>query len=254
MTEERTWHDYQKEADKGEPLCGGPARPIYTACDARCLYCGMGIGNTDNPEMQFDVWRHLTIEHIIPERIWPPSVCEAMKGWSRGTIPETLETLERLWSLNQICSCHLCNVRLNRYPNQEQHKNDNLQQFWEVALGLQPEVDRSGGGISVKWGPLRLDQINEVLRDKDQEPNWWGSVVDEIYKVWQGKAQVARKKICESRNEFRFLAADFDGKELQPARAWNSCGDLDEKAKDILKEEKVHVAYQKIHEPKKCSR
>jgi len=162
MTDRKqSWCDYQKEADKAKAGEGGAARPIYTACKAQCLYCGMGIGNTDNPEMQFDVWRHLTIDHIIPKRIWPLPVVKAMEGQSRKAISEK-SVLERLWYLNQICSCHLCNVRLNRYPNQEHYKNDEMQQFWG-RVGLEPkQVGWPRGWILAKWDSFVLDRIEKI--------------------------------------------------------------------------------------------
>lgn len=91
----------------------GYAAEVHRRSGAVCQLCGCGAG----PEVQFDLWRQLTVEHLIggSQGGYPGEIRRALEQRFPDRPAEELEALVRkIHDANTITACHFCNSSTSR--------------------------------------------------------------------------------------------------------------------------------------------
>lgn len=136
-----------------------------------CLYCGFGTLRTADPELKFDIWRNLTLEHVVPE----------CNGQLEANIDQAIQNLpmatqeglkRRIKSLNEVTACHVCNTFAGRCET-EGPISEAVQAFY--------------------------DRLQHPIADE----TWLPQVAQSIQGVWQLKSKRVRGKVLWLRENFR---------------------------------------------------
>ena len=92
----------------------GYAREVHKRSRGVCQLCGYGKG----PEVEFDLWRQLTVEHLIGESQGGDlkQIREAITRWFPSLSPTERERLaKRIHGANTVTACNFCNSASSRY-------------------------------------------------------------------------------------------------------------------------------------------
>jgi len=243
----RTWREYQACTAKCDPQSLlGYGYPVHVACRAQCMYCGMGLDNKQTPEVKFDLWKQLSVEHIVPARWWPPHttiIQEALRERLGCAEEDSRSLCERIKRMNTVSACHLCNSMTSRYPKRAE--DGTIREFWAVILRRDLKVqDGTRGGVTILWQdtPPTKPLSQERGPCGGDTQGFMSSVASIIFKVWLEKSQLARQRLCGLRDYYSVCYAEKCG--LAPHAASRDCDDpdhLDERVKAIIMGEQVYA-------------
>ena len=106
----------------------GYAAPVHERSGGICAYCDYGKGG----KVQFDMWRQLSVEHVIPSPvIWRDAVKDKLArvfGWSKDDWPKKHQPqkghrgYDFQKAIEEACcvtACHFCNSMTNRFLKKE---------------------------------------------------------------------------------------------------------------------------------------
>jgi len=235
-----TWAQYDDEATKCEAASLlGYARQVHAVCGAQCMYCGMGPKNVSNPEGQFDLWRQMEVEHIVPQSRWPNErlIEETLQKRLTCTPQESKDLRERVQRMNWVTACHLCNSIASRYPSRQDETA--VKTFWSILLGFTPHVNYGRyGRFEILWNAAGA--ISPLPPAPTLPEDFITSVGLAIIEVWKDKNSPVRKKTSWLRKEYRCFATEAGLLALPKSpREYESPDSLDERVKAIIREERV---------------
>ncbi len=106
--------DEQRPYDeKGLQSLFGYGRAAHQRSGGICQLCGCGAG----PDVDFDLWRQFTIEHVIGESQggYPPRIRAAVDSkFAHLSEPARRELIARIHEANIVTACQFCNSTTSR--------------------------------------------------------------------------------------------------------------------------------------------
>ena len=239
-----TWEDYvQMPADPQSAL--GYGRPVYEVCACQCLYCGFGAGNAMPSETNYDIWRQLTVEHIVPQGWWPNTRQQRMlldqAIAAHLGIPNTDASCLRqeIEDMNRVTACHNCNSLTSRYPTQA--RQGPVLEFWKAAIGSAPGAAwKPRGRLTLDWSILSASPPEGSGQARMSREGWLEGIANALWEVWLAKCRIARGKIRYQRQGYSKVAEYVGLEVLQDRREGVAPGELDSRAKEIIFESKIH--------------
>lgn len=166
----------------------GYGKEAHKASGGVCLYCGMGSQQAAPEEIVFDMWRQLSVEHIIPDEVM--SVGRVCEGIARAfpKLPsnekKNLEDCIR-GRLNLITACHFCNSAVSHHK-----KKPRVQKVVEEFCNYLCSGANAG---RTEVATLRSDVVSRWLRGL-------AGIIEEAYRQ---KAAIARGKVMGLRTRYR---------------------------------------------------
>lgn len=128
----------------------GYGRPVHKRSGGICKYCNFG-----KDSVNFDAWRQLSVDHIIPARLFPGEG-KTLSSIFPNLPNEELKTLAGLIDdINLVTACNFCNSMTSRMPNisvEEILVQDN---FGEVFSVDDPNIQQMLNRLQ--------ERVNEVL-------------------------------------------------------------------------------------------
>jgi len=195
------WEDIEPLPCDPQSLAGY-ARQAHRDSQGTCLYCGLGVQRAEEPELRFDVWRQLTVEHVIPQRDGKltKEIRDALTN--RFGFAEGEQLASRIGHMNEVTACHLCNSF----------------------------ASRMGHRIAEQ-----VAQFMAHLQDAPQE-ELLESLAHDIWEVWKIKRTAVRRKLRYLRGRFRqTIGPDEMDTDLPGIRHGLSPDDLDTGMREILR-------------------
>ena len=131
----------------------GYAKEVHERSGGICQYCGYGSGM----EVSFDLWRQLTVEHIIGESGggYPRELRATIaRLFPTLTYMEQMRVLEEINKANTVTACSFCNSMTSR---------DALPSMEELLR------QASEGGIDVEIISVTIAGMLEVILDMKRQ-------------------------------------------------------------------------------------
>lgn len=158
----------------------GYGRAAHIRSGGICQLCGCGAG----PEIDFDLWRQLTIEHLIGKAQggYPPQIRAAVDvRFAHLDENERRELANRIHEANIVTACQFCNSATSRdiaaFTMDEVIANlplDPHEAIATAAIRLQPILEAKRSRIEWKLRSVHLvfqDVIRpELLRRREEVP------------------------------------------------------------------------------------
>ena len=157
----------------------GYARNVHKRSGGICQFCG--CGNTD--AVDFDLWRQMTVEHIIGES--KGGYLDSIQGIIKEKFPNFSSDEITKYSLiideaNTVTVCSFCNSTTSRYQ-----KNKSMSELISEAKGTPEEVI---GYV--------IQELKKIFEDKKKEVIWKvASIKDAFGRDIQPELEEARRKI-----------------------------------------------------------
>lgn len=178
------WEDIKIVESDPQSLLGY-AKETHRRSGGVCLYCGFGVPSVEDPEHKFDVWRQLTVEHIVPS-----DNCQLREKIKHGictAFPDLSEELarilrERVEELNTVTCCHLCNSLVSRYTSNN---------------------DISGAICSFNEDLQAPEHPGMTTLNNEHVVTWLKKLRDDIWNLWKEKSKIARGKLLGIRQKFQ---------------------------------------------------
>jgi len=203
------WEQYDTEDLECSPQSLlGYGKKAHQRSGGVCLYCGYGGSWQVEPEIKFDAWRQLTVEHIVPsckgqlDRDIKNAVAAVFQV---RPMDHQRKIIHLVKDLNEVTSCHLCNSMASRCTSRN-YIGEAINLFGEH---LQADA---AGGIQ-QW-------IEQLRRD--------------IWEVWHFKSDLVRAKLMVLRNSFEKKIGPALQVSLAGTRPLPTPLDLDNKLKHIM--------------------
>jgi hypothetical protein len=133
----------------------GYGRAVHKKWGGVCQYCGLGKDGLD-----FDTWRQLSIDHVIPDRLFPGQARPFSSVFPQLTKAQRIELAKLVNEINWVTACNFCNSMTSRM------KGDDVS-----ADGILPPEDHkevmsvNDEPVQAMLGRLRK-RVCEVLRKK----------------------------------------------------------------------------------------
>lgn len=103
----------------------GYAQKVHERSGGICQFCGCGANLETNSDAYFDLWRQLTVEHLVGQAKdgYLKELKVAVARRFPGLSPQELEQIaNQIDEANTITVCHLCNSMTSRDSNQKTAK------------------------------------------------------------------------------------------------------------------------------------
>lgn len=119
----------------------GYAQKVHEHSGGICQFCGCGANLEPNSDAYFDLWRQLTVEHLVGQakdgylKELKIAVAQRFPGLSSQELELVVKQIDEA---NTITVCHLCNSMTSRDSNQETTKA--MTELLNEAVGEPQEV------------------------------------------------------------------------------------------------------------------
>jgi hypothetical protein len=139
----------------------GYAAGVHLRSGGICQYCGAG----DGEEVDFDLWRQLTVEHLIGESQGghKRDIRAAVHKRFRELLDVKQEAITKtIDEMNTISACHFCNATTSRMQNQRgldkviaETPGDPEAFLESIQKVLKEVLERKRDTVQWKLGPVR---------------------------------------------------------------------------------------------------
>lgn len=132
----------------------GYAQKVHERSGGICQFCGCGANLEPNSDAYFDLWRQLTVEHLVGQakdgylKELKTAVARRFSGLSSQELEQVVKQIDEA---NTITVCHLCNSMTSRDSNQKTTKA--MTELLDEAVGDPRDA--------VKQVTVRLHEIQE---------------------------------------------------------------------------------------------
>ena len=143
----------------------GYGRDVHRDSGGVCVYCGFGENHGDNRKTRFDMWRQLTVEHVIPAAQAEGKVLLARLRKKFPHLGESRigEMAKDIRSKNLRTSCHFCNSATSWWKKQDRAKL--LSEFDELFT-------ESHDGPADEWLNKVYRLIDDCFDEKRKRIQW----------------------------------------------------------------------------------
>ena len=87
----------------------GYGRATHAKSGGICVYCGLGRDRVD-----FDVWRQLSVDHVIPARLFPDEGRTLPSVFPSLSKADLRKLGEKINGINLVTACNFCNSMTSR--------------------------------------------------------------------------------------------------------------------------------------------
>ncbi len=144
----------------------GYSAEVHIRCKAKCQLCGCGGEPVD-----FDMWRQLTVEHIIGKSQggYLKEVHELLKTrFPKYSESEIKRISKQIDSINTVTACQFCNSATSRYKSEDTMDSLILVTNTDldtILLNIQKACEEilENKKETVKW---KLESVREAFNDK----------------------------------------------------------------------------------------
>lgn len=182
----------------------GYGRAAHERSGGICQLCGCGAG----PDIDFDLWRQFTIEHIIGEGPggYPPRIRLAVDSrFPHLTEAERARLATQIHEANVVTSCQFCNSTTSR---------DRAPFTMEEVIAALPDDPEEAL-------PAVVEQLKPVLEAKKEIVRW------KLRSVYRGFRESIRPELLARREAEPALRGprNLSGLEIPDAPLWQQPGD-----------------------------
>lgn len=174
-----TWSEISPQPCSPQSLLGYGLE-VHKQSKAVCLYCGYGSIGKEDEEAQFDLWRQLVVEHIVPHSIANE---DNIRGGIQSRFALAGEEETRVYlainDMNTVTACHFCNT-LARVGGKDTSEK-NAKEFLSI---------------------LGCDAAEDRREDMDSPGKWPESLEQTIRQTWALKCARVRPKVVGLRDRF----------------------------------------------------
>lgn len=139
----------------------GYAQKVHERSGGICQFCGCGANLEPNSDAYFDLWRQLTVEHLVGQAkdgYLKELKTVVARGFSGLSSEELEQIVKQINGANPITVCHLCNSMTSRDSNLKTTKA--MTELLNEAEGVPQSVVKQ---VTVRLYEIQERKKNDVL-------------------------------------------------------------------------------------------